>query len=81
MLNNSQVINNIIDSIAKEQEFLSKIIEAESNKITVATEKCSECSDLICINKSVESMLDTITKLEIVLQSKIKLINSFYDCE
>ena len=81
MLTNDQVINNIIDSIAKEQESLSKIIEAESNKIIVATEKCSKCTDMICVNKSVESMLDTITKLEIVLQSKLKLINSNYNCD
>lgn len=66
--------NNIIDSVAKEQDALSKITEAESMKIKFAIENCPDCKDLICINKSVESMLDTITRLEIVLQGKLKLI-------
>lgn len=74
--------NNIIDSVAKEQESLSKIIEAESMKIKFAIENCPDCKDLICINKSIESMLDTITRLEIVLQGKLKLIqDNGLDCE
>lgn len=73
-MNSNETINNIIDSVAKEQEALSKIIEAESLKIKIATENCPDCKDLICINKSVESMLDTITRLEIVLQGKLKIV-------
>ena len=74
--------NNIIDSVAKEQESLSKIIEAESMKIKFAIENCPDCKDLICINTSIESMLDTITRLEIVLQGKLKLIqDNGLDCE
>lgn len=73
-MDSNENINNIIDSVAKEQEALSKIIEAESMKIKFAIENCPDCKDLICINKSIESMLDTITRLEIVLQGKLKLI-------
>ena len=67
-------IKNIIDSIAKEQEALSNIITAESEKIKFAIDNCCNCKDLICINNSVEQMLSTITNLEIVLQNKIKLV-------
>lgn len=75
-MDTNETINSIIDSVAKEQEALSKIIEAESLKIIIATEKCPDCKDLICINKSVESMLDTITRLEIVLQEKLKIVQN-----
>ena len=81
-MNTNETINNIIDSVAKEQEALSKIIEAESLKIKFAIENCPDCKDLICINKSVESMLDTITRLEIVLQGKLKIVqNDNLNCE
>lgn len=73
-----QAINNIIDSVASEQTALSKIIEAESLKIKAATEHYVECDDLLCVNKSVESMLNTITKLEIILQSKLQMFECTY---
>ena len=75
-MNTNETINNIIGSVAKEQEALSQIIEAESMKIKTAIENCPNCKDLICINKSVESMLDTITRLEIVLQGKLKIVQN-----
>lgn len=71
---NKQTIINIIDSISKEQEALATIIAAESEKIKFAIDKCCECKELICINNSVESMLTTITNLEVVLQNKLKLL-------
>ncbi len=73
---NNQSIINILDSIAKEQEALSQIISSESEKIKYAIERCQECKEIICINQSVESMLTTITNLEIVLQNKIKAIKN-----
>ena len=73
--------NNIINSVAQEQEALATIISAESEKIKFATENCKDCKELICINNSVESMLTTITNLEIVLQNKIKTTkNMCKDC-
>lgn len=74
-------INNIIDSVAKEQDALSTVISAESEKIKFAVSKCNTCKDIICINNSVESMIVTITNLEIVLQNKIKVVkNMCKDC-
>lgn len=72
-------VNNLIDSVSKEQEALSQIIEAESLKIKFATENCPDCKELLCINKSVENMLMSITNLEIVLSSKLKISKKFCD--
>ena len=66
-------VSNMINSVSNEEEALAKLIEAESRKILIAIEICLDCKDLLCINNSVESMMDTITKLEIVLGSKIKI--------
>lgn len=66
-------VSNMINSVSNEEEALAKLIEAESKKILIAIENCLDCKDLLCINNSVESMMDTITKLEIVLGSKIKI--------
>ncbi len=77
--NNS--INNILDSVAKEQEALSQIISSESEKIKIGIIKCTDCKEILCLNNSVENMLVTITNLEIVLQNKIKTTkNLCSDC-
>ena len=79
---NILAVNNLIDSVANEQDALSSIIEAESLKIKFAIENCPDCKDLICINKSVENMMTTITNLEIVLANKLKIGRNFFDkCE
>lgn len=79
---NILAVNNLIDSVASEQESLSSIIEAESLKIRFAIENCPDCKDIICINKSIENMITTITNLEIVLANKLKICRNFFDkCE
>ena len=79
---NILAVNNLINSVANEQDALSSIIEAESLKIKFAIENCPNCKDLICINKSVENMMTTITNLEIVLANKLKIGHNFFDkCE
>ena len=79
---NILAVNNLIDSVASEQKSLSSIIEAESLKIRFAIENCPDCKDIICINKSVENIITTITNLEIVLANKLKIGRNFFDkCE
>ncbi len=79
---NILTVNNLIDSVASEQKSLSSIIEAESLKIRFAIENCPDCKDIICINKSVENIITTITNLEIVLANKLKIGRNFFDkCE
>lgn len=77
---NEQSVNSIIDSVAEEQKSLSKIIEAESLKIKSAIEMCPDCKELICINKSVESMIDSIINLEVILQGKLKIVLNTKNC-
>lgn len=77
MSDRETAVNNIIDSVASEQVALAQIIEAEAKKITVATENYSDNDELLSVNKSVESMLNTITKLEIVLHSKLQLFDYY----
>ena len=79
---NILAVNNLIDSVASEQKSLSSIIEAESLKIRFDIENCPDCKDIICINKSVENIITTITNLEIVLANKLKIGRNFFDkCE
>lgn len=68
-----QPLNDIITSVALEQTALSHILNAEGEKIQKAQKLNLENNDLININKSVESMINTITKLELILQNKLKL--------
>lgn len=72
-----QAISDIIESVALEQAGLSHILNAEGEKIQkiVATSCCPR--ELLAVNKSVESMINTVTRLEMVLQSKLEM----FTCE
>lgn len=69
-----QSITDVIESIALEQTALSHIINAEGMKLerVVATPGLS-IEQILATNKSVKSMLSSITRLEMVLQSKLEL--------
>lgn len=68
--------SSLLQSIALEEAAISHILNAEGEKLQKAI-SLPECShdDLLEINKSVEDMVDKITTLEIVLKSKLDLIN------
>lgn len=72
-----QAITDIITSVALEQTALSHIINAEGEKIQKIVATAETAEDMLTVNKSVESMVNTITRLEMVLQSKLEL---FKDC-
>ena len=71
---------SLLQSIALEETAISHILNAEGEKLQKAV-KMEDCSyeDLLCINKSVEDMVDKITNLEIVLKSKLDLIRPILD--
>lgn len=78
--NFSQEINEIIQSIALEQAALAALINAEGAKIQrMAGMKNIEPQQLICLNKSVEEMLEAITLLETVLKQKIAIVSCQID--
>lgn len=71
-----QAITDIVESVALEQTALSHILNAEGEKIqkAVAMEKIST-GDLLAVNKSVESMVNSVARLEMILQSKLSLFD------
>ena len=72
-----QAITDIITSVALEQTALGHIINAEGEKIQKIVASAQTAEEMLAVNKSVESMLNSITKLEMVLQGKLEL---FKDC-
>ena len=72
-----QAITDIITSVALEQTALSHILNAEGEKIqkVVASTNCVE--EMLEVNKSVKSMVNAITRLEVLLQLKLEM---FEDC-
>ena len=70
-------ITDIIESVALEQTGLASILEAESDKIQAVVTNGGTNEEILAINDSVESMVNAITRLEIILQSKLSL---FKEC-
>lgn len=72
-----QAINDIITSIALEQTGLSHIINAEGEKIQKIVANANNAGEMLAVNKSVKSMVNSIARLEMILQGKLEL---FDDC-
>lgn len=71
-----QVITDIIESVALEQTGLSHILNAEGEKIQKVLELTKEPKDLLKVNNSVQSMINTITRLESILLSKLEMFKN-----
>ena len=71
---------SLVQSIALEETAISHILNAEGEKIqkVLSLHGC-DAKDLLEVNKSVESMVDKITTLEVVLKSKLDLIKPILD--
>lgn len=66
---------SLLQSIALEEAAISHIINAEGEKIQKAIDLCeTDVDDLIKVNNSVESLIEKLTSLEMVLKSKIDAI-------
>lgn len=73
-----QAVSDIIESVALQQTGLSHILNAEGEKIqAVVAMQDVTVEELLAVNKSVENMVHSISKLEMLLQSKLAL---FEDC-
>lgn len=72
-----QAITDLIESVALEQTALSHILNAEGEKIQKAVLNAKSGGELLAINKSVQSMVNSVARLEMVLQGKLELFN---DC-
>lgn len=72
--------SSLLLSIALEETAISHILNAEGEKLQKVIGSCNpSIDDLIEINSSVESMIDKITSLEIILKSKIDTIKPILD--
>ncbi|MGN0998014.1 MAG: hypothetical protein ACI4PO_00510 [Faecousia sp.] len=73
-----EAITKLIESVAKQQEALAEILEAEHRKIQKTTELTNvDVDDLVEIDESVERVIAAVTRLELALQLKLDL---FHDC-
>ena len=68
-----QAITDIITSVALEQTALSHILNAEGEKIQKIVALAETADEMLAVNKSVENMVKSITRLEMVLQGKLEL--------
>lgn len=71
----TQAITDIIEAIALQETALSHILNAEGEKMqaVIAMEDISG-AELLELNRSVELLVGAVTRLEIILQSKLELV-------
>ena len=66
-------VTDIIQSVALEQAALSHILNAEGEKLQYVIQNEEDTAVVLETNQSVRNLVDSITKLEIILQSKLGL--------
>lgn len=66
-------ICDIIESIALIETAISHILNAEGEKIQKVVADATTTDELLEVNKSVQSMVNAVTRLELVLQSKLEI--------
>ncbi|MEG2274125.1 MAG: hypothetical protein RSC44_02215 [Clostridia bacterium] len=72
-----QAITDLITSVALEETGLSHIINAEGEKIQAFVKMAGvTAAELLAVNASVQSMLQSITNLEMVLEGKLNLFSA-----
>ena len=71
-----EAVNDIIASVTLQQTGLSHILNAEGEKIQAALVLAKNTDELLKVNDSVKSMVNSITRLEAVLQGKLELFNN-----
>ena len=74
--NFSQQISDLIESVALEQAALAAIAQAEGAKIQkMIAMNGVTTQELLCLNKSVSDMMDSLAMLEAVLKQKLNIVN------
>lgn len=77
-ISRSQAITDIIESIALEQTALSHVLNAEGEKIqkvVALSTMPADVNKMLSTNKSVKHMVNSITRLEVLLQTKLELFS------
>ncbi|MEM1484372.1 CshA/CshB family fibrillar adhesin-related protein [Oscillospiraceae bacterium PP1C4] len=70
-----QAISDLIESVALEQAALSHILNAEGEKLQKLIGLNVAPDQLLGVNNSVQSMVNSVSTLEMVLQSKLSMFN------
>ncbi len=74
-----QAITDIVESVALEQVALSHILNAEGEKLQkIIADKEVQNKELLEANRSVESMVNAISRLEMILQSKLSVFSECF---
>lgn len=72
-----QAITDLIQSVALQETALSHILNAEGEKMqAIIGMEHVTIDELLELNKSVQTMISAITRLEIILQAKLELFSS-----
>ena len=75
-MDSCDAVNLLLSSIAMEEMSLSKLMDAEHDKIQYVLDRCQHggCTlhDVTEVNKSAEDMIKTIIKLQMLLQFKLE---------
>ena len=77
ILSRDDAINAILTSIATEEAALSHIINAEGEKLQYALAQCADLDKIVDVNKSISSVLETITDLQFILKNKMRIAEKF----
>lgn len=71
-----QAINDLIESVALEETALSHILNAEGEKLQKIIAMCNVSPHMILeANRSVKSLINSVTRLEVILQSKLDTVS------
>lgn len=71
-----QAITDVIGSVALEEAAIYGILDAEGAKIQKAVALDLTQEELLAVNSSVESMIESLTSLELVLLEKLNIVTS-----
>lgn len=71
-----QAITDVIGSVALEEAAIYGILDAEGAKIQKAVALDLTNEELLAVNSSVESMIESLTSLELVLLEKLNIVTS-----
>lgn len=70
-------VTDIIQSVALEQAALSHILNAEGEKLQcMLASNCTSTEQILATNDSIRSMVDSVAKLEMILQYKLSLFEN-----
>ena len=73
----SQAITDLIESVALEETALSHILNAEGEKIQKMVALDGVTPEMFrAANKSVESMVNAVSRLDMILQSKLSVFGN-----